>query len=213
VFVDNELVAALEQVEERDWSIRAGDLDRAVELDHRQPPPGRGDRVALTGVRLLADQQFLARRLPGVQVDDGRLAGEVCRSRRRAWSSWCPPLSRLVRPPGFGGGLSTESTHDAETRASLTAVVASGAVRRQLDLPHPVADDTEQGVDDLQLEWSGGPPAVVALDMTSRPPATGRTAGARRSNRCSARRSPPANRAERHPGGACKPLADSDHWT
>src|SRR5262249_38413312 len=34
-------------------------------------------RVALTGVRLLADQQLLARRLPGGPVDDGRLAGEV----------------------------------------------------------------------------------------------------------------------------------------
>src|SRR5262249_3393772 len=66
-----------EQVEERDRPIDAGDLDRAVELDHRQPPPGRGDRVALTGVRLLADQQLPARRLPGGQVDDGRLAGKV----------------------------------------------------------------------------------------------------------------------------------------
>src|SRR5207249_2734228 len=72
-----ELVATMEQVDERDRPVNAGDLDRAVELDHRQPPPGRGDRVALTGVRLLANQQLLARRLPGGQVDDGRLAGEV----------------------------------------------------------------------------------------------------------------------------------------
>src|SRR5207244_5464426 len=77
VLVDHELVATREQVDERDRAVNAGDLDRAVELDHRQPPPGRGDRVALTGVRLLADQQLLARRLPGGQVDDGRLAGEV----------------------------------------------------------------------------------------------------------------------------------------
>jgi hypothetical protein len=74
---DHELVATLEQVEERDRPVNAGDLDRAVELDHRQPPPGRGDRVALAGVRLLADQQLLARRLPRGQVDGGRLAGEV----------------------------------------------------------------------------------------------------------------------------------------
>jgi hypothetical protein len=74
VLVDHELVATLEQGDERDRPVNAGDLDRAVELDHRQPPPGRGDRVALTGVRLLADQQLLARRLPGGQVDDWRLA-------------------------------------------------------------------------------------------------------------------------------------------
>jgi hypothetical protein len=75
--VDHELVATLEQVEERDRPVDAGDLDRAVDLDHRQPPPLCGDRVALTGVRLLADQQLLARRLPRRQIDDGRLAGEV----------------------------------------------------------------------------------------------------------------------------------------
>ena len=75
--VDHELVATLEQVEERDRPVGADDLDRAVELDHRQPPPGRGDGVALAGVRLLADQQLVAGRLPGGQVDDGRLAGEA----------------------------------------------------------------------------------------------------------------------------------------
>src|SRR5437660_3829776 len=77
VLVDHELVATLEQIDERDRPVDAGDLDRAVELDHRQPPPGRGDRVALARVGLLADQQLFARRLPGGQVDDGRLAGKV----------------------------------------------------------------------------------------------------------------------------------------
>src|SRR3712207_7923733 len=58
----HELVATLEQVDERDRPFSAGDLDRAVELDHRQPPPGGGDRVALTGVRLLPNQQLLDRK-------------------------------------------------------------------------------------------------------------------------------------------------------
>jgi hypothetical protein len=40
VLVDHELVATLEQVDERDPPVNAGDLDRAVELEHRQPPPG-----------------------------------------------------------------------------------------------------------------------------------------------------------------------------
>src|SRR5262249_49860985 len=77
VLVDHELAATLEQVDEGDRPVSAGDLDRAVELHHRQLPPGRGYGVALTGVRLLADQQLLAHRLPGDQVDDGRLTGEV----------------------------------------------------------------------------------------------------------------------------------------
>jgi hypothetical protein len=77
VLVHHKFVAPLEQVEERDRSVGADDLDLPVELDHRQPPPGRGDRVALTGVRLLADQQLVARRVPGGHVYDGRLAGEV----------------------------------------------------------------------------------------------------------------------------------------
>jgi hypothetical protein len=62
------LVATLEQIDEWDRPANAGDFDRAVELDHRQPPPGRGDRVArirprtasavrssTAGLRFLAD--------------------------------------------------------------------------------------------------------------------------------------------------------------
>ena len=42
-------------------------------LDHREPPPGGDDGVALTGVRLLADEQLVARGLPGGQVTTGGL--------------------------------------------------------------------------------------------------------------------------------------------
>src|SRR5258707_15808948 len=44
--VHDELVATLEQLDERDRPVAAGDLDRAVDLDPRQPPPGPRDRVA-----------------------------------------------------------------------------------------------------------------------------------------------------------------------
>ena len=77
VLVHHEFVAPLEQVEERHRPVRPDDLDLPVELDHRQPPPGRGDRVPLTGVRLLPEQQLVACRVPGGDVYDGRLAGEV----------------------------------------------------------------------------------------------------------------------------------------
>ncbi len=47
----------------------------------RAPPsaadgPGRGEGVALVGVRLLADQKLITGSLPGGKVDDGRAAGE-----------------------------------------------------------------------------------------------------------------------------------------
>jgi hypothetical protein len=63
--VDHELVAALEQVQERDRAVNAGDLDRPVELHHRESAAGRGDRVALAGVGLLADQELVTGGLPG----------------------------------------------------------------------------------------------------------------------------------------------------
>jgi hypothetical protein len=58
VLVDHELVAPLEQVKERDRPVGSDDRDRRVELHHRQPAPGRGDGVALAGVRLLPGQKL-----------------------------------------------------------------------------------------------------------------------------------------------------------
>ena len=95
----------MEHVAECDRPVSAGDLDRAVKLDHRQPPPCRRDRVALTRVCLLADQQLIARRLPGGHVHHRRLAGQVAaRVAGRVGLSWCSPLSRLVGLPAPWGG-------------------------------------------------------------------------------------------------------------
>src|SRR5207248_1085527 len=110
-------VATLEQVAERDQPVETGDLDHAVELDHRQPPTGRGDRVALTGVRLLADQKRVAGRLPGGELDDGRLAGEIAarvvgRGRHDVLRCWAPA------PAGYLGRLSIETAHATETHRS-----------------------------------------------------------------------------------------------
>jgi hypothetical protein len=43
-----------------------------VDLDHRQPPTGRGDHVTLPGVRLLAAPRRVELLLPAVAVGDGR---------------------------------------------------------------------------------------------------------------------------------------------
>jgi hypothetical protein len=43
--------------------------EAGVYLDHGQPPPGRGDRVALAGVRLLPDPQPVQFGLEGGPVD------------------------------------------------------------------------------------------------------------------------------------------------
>src|SRR4029453_5930089 len=80
-------------------------------------PPGRGDRIALTGVRLLPDQQLVARHLPGGQVDDGRLAGEVVarvagpgRHGVLRWVSWCAR--------GSQGSMAAETARHAGTHRS-----------------------------------------------------------------------------------------------
>jgi hypothetical protein len=67
---------ALEQVQKRDRAVGSHDLDRPVELHHRQPPARGGDGVALAGVGLLADQKLVTRGLPGGHVDHGRPAGK-----------------------------------------------------------------------------------------------------------------------------------------
>jgi len=73
VVVGDQLAAALEGVSQRDRPVGADDRDRAVDLDHRQPPPGGGDRVALAGVSLLARPQRLdLGEVRGV-IDDARI--------------------------------------------------------------------------------------------------------------------------------------------
>ncbi len=50
-----ELRASLEGVDQADLAGRSDQWRGRIDLDHRQSSPGGGDRVALTGVRLLAD--------------------------------------------------------------------------------------------------------------------------------------------------------------
>jgi hypothetical protein len=56
---DHELVAALEQVQERDRAVRSDDLDPPIELHHRQPAARRGESVALADLGLPTDQKLL----------------------------------------------------------------------------------------------------------------------------------------------------------
>jgi hypothetical protein len=72
VVVGDELPAAFERLQQRDRPVRADQGDRGVDLDHRQPPPGRGDRVALVGVRLFPNPQGVDFGLPGGAVDHRR---------------------------------------------------------------------------------------------------------------------------------------------
>ena len=77
VVVDDQLAAALEHLDQRDRAVLADQRDRGVDLDHRQPPPGGGDGVALAGVRLLPDQQLVELRLPARPVHHRRPRGGV----------------------------------------------------------------------------------------------------------------------------------------
>lgn len=98
--VRDELAAALEHLQQRDWPVLAGQRDRRIHLDHRQPPPGRRDRVAFPGVGLLPHQQLVQLCLP---------AGPVGHLRHRCgtlgyWSPLVPRLTvhdRLRALPGW----------------------------------------------------------------------------------------------------------------
>jgi hypothetical protein len=52
--VRDQLAAALEGVQQSGRAVGPGQFQARIDLDHRQAPPGRGDRVALSGVRLFA---------------------------------------------------------------------------------------------------------------------------------------------------------------
>jgi hypothetical protein len=193
VLVDDELVAALEDVEERDGPVLAGHLDRAVDLDHRQPPARRRDRVALARVRLLAHQQLVARGLPRGLADHRRPAracgGLVMRgrghrvllvvgrsplqTRGRAGTHRCAPAAQ---GRVYNGGMSatldelTEDPHPALARLRASAPVAwVGALdgflvtRRDLVLS-VLRDDATFTVDDPRFSTA----RVVGPSMLAR---------------------------------------------
>jgi hypothetical protein len=70
VLVDDELVAAVEKVQQRDGAVRAVELVAVAEGDHRQPPPAGGQRIELAGGPLLRDEQLVAGLLPLLRGDD-----------------------------------------------------------------------------------------------------------------------------------------------
>src|SRR5918995_4389230 len=72
VAVDDQLVAPLEDIAKRDRAVGADHGSVGRHLCHGQPAPGRGDRVALAGVCLLALAQLEELLLEVVVVGDGR---------------------------------------------------------------------------------------------------------------------------------------------
>jgi hypothetical protein len=82
VEVDDQLAASLEHIKQTDRALRADQGYRGLHLDHRQPAASGRDRVALAGVRLLADQQLGQLRLPGVPVRHRREVRFSCRGPR-----------------------------------------------------------------------------------------------------------------------------------
>jgi len=58
--LDHELTPALEEVEQPDLAVRAGEAVVLVDAHHRQVPPRGVERVGLPRVLLLADQQLPA---------------------------------------------------------------------------------------------------------------------------------------------------------
>ncbi|SIG96479.1 Uncharacterised protein [Mycobacteroides abscessus subsp. abscessus] len=75
VLVDDEFVAAVEELAEGDRAVLAMDLGVTVDLDHRQGATGGGDGVRLGGVGLLPVEELGAFVAPRVGVDDLGQAG------------------------------------------------------------------------------------------------------------------------------------------
>jgi hypothetical protein len=69
VVVHDELSPAFEDVKQRDAAPFADHRNRAINLDHREPAPGRRDRVAFARVRLLPCPQRVQFGLEGGPVD------------------------------------------------------------------------------------------------------------------------------------------------
>ena len=93
--VGDELPAPLERVEQRDRPVRPGQREAGVDLDHGQPPPGRGDRVAFPGVRLLPHPQRVQLGLEGRPVGGRRRARCLGGAGRRRW------VWRFIRHDGL----------------------------------------------------------------------------------------------------------------
>src|ERR1022692_1200988 len=79
--VGDELPAPFECFEQGERPAGPGPREAGVCLGHGQAPPGRGDRVALPGVRLLADPQLVQFGLEGGPADGRGHAGYAARSR------------------------------------------------------------------------------------------------------------------------------------
>jgi hypothetical protein len=92
--VDDQLAAAVEQVDQARRSVRAH--ERVVLLDghHRHPPTLGGDRVAGASQLLLLHQQFVASGLPLVRGHDRM--GLHWRMPSLRYSSTTPGCSRII---------------------------------------------------------------------------------------------------------------------
>jgi hypothetical protein len=75
--VGEELSASLERVEQGQRAAGTGQRERWVDLDHREPATGGGDRIALACVRLLVDPQRLQLSLKCGPVHDRWGRGRV----------------------------------------------------------------------------------------------------------------------------------------
>jgi hypothetical protein len=77
VVVGDQLPAALKRIEQLDRPVLADQPDRSVDLDNRQPPASRRDRITLVGVRLLAHPQRIYLGLPTGAIDNRGKARRV----------------------------------------------------------------------------------------------------------------------------------------
>jgi hypothetical protein len=70
--VGDQLLTSFEGIKQGERSMRSDQLKAGVDFDHGQATSGRGDVVALVGVRFLAKAQLVKCTLEGGSIDSGR---------------------------------------------------------------------------------------------------------------------------------------------
>jgi hypothetical protein len=77
VLVDDQLIATVEYVQERHRATFADKRRGGVNFGHGKFATHRRDCIPFASVCLLASEELLARKLPGVTIDNGRCRNEV----------------------------------------------------------------------------------------------------------------------------------------
>ena len=181
--VRDELATPLERVEQGDRPVGPDQCEVGVHLDHGQAPSGRGDRVALPGVRLLPDPQRVQFGLEGRPVD-----GRGARVRFvRSWRVSSRDARALFDDVGVGGA---EHVQVIEYRSRVVRPVHGGELGAAAAARSPAQGLESRSAEHVFRLPILGPAAILGR-LPPSPAAAPACAGSRAAGRSNA--TPPRN--------------------